>query len=102
MKTKFADGKLFCSACREEIGLKRSTIHNHTQSQKLLAGKALVKKKLGREQNITNALEKYNSEEHQCGETLPVQQQVHRVKVVTMLLRMEYLCLRDNPEENTF
>ena len=30
---KVSGGKLFCAACREELGLKRSTIHNHMRSR---------------------------------------------------------------------
>ena len=43
--------------------------------------------KTAREQDIAEALAKHNSEVHLRGETLPVPQQVYRVKVVTALLR---------------
>ena len=36
---KLSGGKLFCSACREELGLKSSTIRNHIHSQKHASGK---------------------------------------------------------------
>ena len=98
---------MFCVACHEELSLKRSIIRNHIQSQKHVAGKASLKQKVGREQDIANALEKHNNKEHLQGETLPMQQQVYRVKVVTALLKAgiplsKLNCLRDILEENAF
>ena len=84
---KVSGGKLFCTGCREELGLKRSTIQNHIRSQKHDNSKKKLEKKEIREQDIAKALEKHNTEVHLRGETLPMQQQVYRVKVVTALLR---------------
>ena len=63
--------------------------------------------KVGREQDIADALKEHNTEEHLRGETLPMQQQVYRVKVVTALLKAgippsKLDCLRDILEENAF
>ena len=66
---KVARGKLFYVACREELSLKRSIIRNHVQSQKHVAGKASLKQKVGREQDIADALEKHNNEEHMWRDT---------------------------------
>ena len=84
---KVSGRKLFCSACREELGLKSSTIQNHIRSQKHAASKKKLEEKGKREQDITQAFAKYNEEEHLRGETLPMEQQVYRVKVVTTFLR---------------
>ena len=40
-----------------------------------------------KEQDIAEALSKHNSDVHLRGDTLPVSQQVYKVKVVTSLLR---------------
>ena len=104
---KVSGGKLFCSACREELGLKRSTIQNHIRSLKHENSKKALKVKLKREQDIADALAKHNSEVHLRGETLPMQQQVYRVKVVTALLRagiplLKLDSFRDILEENAY
>ena len=79
--------KLFCSACRQEVGLKRSTIHNHVKSHKHVTSKSKLAMKKMQHQDIAEALEKHNEEVHLQGETLPEKQQVYRVKVVTAFLR---------------
>lgn len=84
---KVSAGTLFCEACREELGLKKSTIQNHVKSQKHVDSKKKRKMKEAREQDIAMALTKYNEKEHLRGETLPEEQQVYRVKVVTAFLR---------------
>ena len=49
------NNKLFCSACREEIALKKSTITNHISSgEKHKKAKEALEKKQAREQNIAN------------------------------------------------
>lgn len=80
-------GRLFCSACREEVSLKSSVIANHVKSSKHKAGKARLEKKEARESDIASALRAHNEAVHLRGETLPEQQQVFRVKVVTCFLR---------------
>lgn len=106
-KLKVSGGKLFCTACREELGLKRSTVQNHVRSQKHESSKKKLEMKEIREQDIANALAKHNSEVHLRGETLPVAQQVYRVKVVTALLRAgiplsKLDSFRDILEENAY
>ena len=79
-------GKLFCTACREEVSLKSSSVKNHTRSTKHDEGKKKLAKREAREQEIAVALKAHNSEVHLVGETLPDSQQVFRVKVVTAFL----------------
>ena len=55
-------GRLFCSACREEISLKRSIVKNHIRSQKHQKGKEQVKAKGKKESIIFENLKKYNEE----------------------------------------
>ena len=98
---------MFCSACREELGLKRSTIQNHIRSKKHENSKRALEVKLKREQDIADSLARHNSEVHLWGETLPMQQQVYRVKVVTALLRAgiplsKLDSFRDILEENAY
>ena len=104
---KVSGGKLFCSACREELGLKSSTIQNHIRSQKHASSKKKLELKEAREQDIAVALSKHNEKEHLRGETLPEQQQVYRVKVVTAFLRAgiplsKLDSFRDLLEENAY
>lgn len=63
--------------------------------------------KLKREQDIADALARHNNEVHLRGETLPIQQQVYHVKVVTALLRAgiplsKLDSFRDILEENAY
>ena len=93
---KVSGGNLFCTACREELGLKRSTIQNHVQSQKRKTSKKKLEMKEKREQDIADALAKHNSEVHLRGETLPVSQQVYRVKVEGSLTSTVIGCSRES------
>ena len=79
-------GRLFCNACREELSTKWSVIVSHIKSEKHANGKAKLTKKCVHEKDIAQALLKYNEDVHLEGETLPVEQQVYRVKVVRALL----------------
>lgn len=80
-------GHLFCSACREELSLKRSIISNHIASAKHKRSIERLKNKESRERDIAESLKRFNERTHQRGETLPESQQVYRVKVVTAFLR---------------
>ena len=71
-------GHLFCSGCRKQLSLKQSIIKNHIQSLKHQKRK---QSKEAREWDLANNLRKYN--ETIRGETLPEDQQIYRVKVVT-------------------
>ena len=77
-----SNNKLFCRGCREELCLKSSSLKTHFSSRKHLDGK-----KEAREQDIAQALKKYNSECHPRGETLPESQQVYRVKLFRTFLQ---------------
>lgn len=80
-------GKLFCNACREEVNLKKSSVKNHIQSVKHKNGKDALRAKNKRDKSISEAILQHNSEVHPRGETLPMEHQVHRVKVVESFLR---------------
>lgn len=80
-------GHLFCTGCREQLSLKRSIISNHIKSGKHEKGKKSLEEKEFREKNIAECLKKYNEKSHSVGETLPEQQQVYRVKVVSAFLK---------------
>ena len=80
-------GRLFCNACREELSMKWSAIVSHIKSEKHANGKAKLTEKSVHEKDIAKVLIKYNEEVHLEGETLPVEQQVYRVKVVCAFLR---------------
>ena len=80
-------GKLFCSACREELSLKLSIVKNHIESAKHSRHKTLVKEKRSREQDIAQAFQMYEQEVHPVGESLPEAHKLWRVKVVTTFLK---------------
>ena len=48
-------GKLFCSACREELSLKHSIIKGHVQSAKRAQHKKQLAEKRSREHDISKA-----------------------------------------------
>ena len=80
-------GKLFCSACREELSLKLSIVKNHVESAKHSRHKTLVKEKRSREQDIAQAFQMYEQKVHPAGESLPEAHKLWRVKVVTTFLK---------------
>ena len=80
-------GNLFCSACREELSLKRSVLKNHVSSRKHQNCKERLSRKEARERDIAASLRQYNEQVHQRGETLPEQQQVYRVRIVSTFLK---------------
>ena len=80
-------GKLFCSACREEVSTKKSIIDKHINSTKHQKGKERITLKTKNEQSIVEALKRYDSSEHPKGETLPDSTCIYRVRVVTSLLK---------------
>ena len=80
-------GKLFCSACREELSTKKSIIELHIQSAKHTKGKQAIITKEKRELTIVEALQKHDKVECPVGETLPVSTRVFRVKVVSEFLK---------------
>ncbi len=99
--------KLFCKACREELSLISSVINNHIKSAKHLAGKERLKSKEKSEQDIAESLKASDQVSHPVGETLPQDQRVYRVKVVTAFLRaaiplFKLDSLRELLEENGY
>lgn len=102
-----SQGCLFCSACHEQLSLKRSIIKNHVQSLKHQKIKQRLLSKEKREQDIAKSLRQYNDENHPRGETLPESQQVYRVKVVMAFLKAgmplsKIESFRSILEENSF
>ncbi len=65
----------------------KSVINLHIKSEKHSQGKACLQSMNKREQDIAMALQKYDEEVHPVGETLPAQQRVYRVKVVSSFLK---------------
>ena len=70
-------------------------------------GREKLKKKSGIEQEIATALQAHNQQKHLEGESLPVDQQVYRVKVVTAFLQAgipmnKISCFREILEENGY
>ena len=77
------------------------------QSAKHRESKSKLQVKQKREQDIAQALQKHNAEVLQRGETLPLSQQIYRVKVVRSFLRAavplnKLVCFRDLLEENAY
>lgn len=81
-------GKLFCSGCREELGLKVSIIQLHVKSRKHQAGNELHLRSEAHERDIATSFAQYNQQEHTSGETLPKDMQVYRIRVVTVFLKV--------------
>ena len=100
-------GKLFCRACREELSIKKSSIQKHVTSVKHTAGKEKLAKKEKRNMDIVQALQKYDTDFHPSGETLPEGIRVYRVKVLRTFLKAGVPInkidnFRDLLEENAF
>ena len=79
--------KLFCTACREEVALKKSIIELHLKSEKYEIGKGRLTSKEKREQDVVKALGAYDKEVHPVGETLPADQRVVCIKVVSTFFK---------------
>ncbi len=79
--------KLFCSGCREQLSLKKSSIELHLKSLKHVKGKERLASKQRRQLDIAESLKRYDDEVHPSGEMLPVSTRVYRVNVVTALLK---------------
>ena len=80
-------GKLFCSACREEVSLKTSIIRSHMKSNKHQREQEAVARREAQERGTVDALKDYDKQAHPTGETVPKAQRVFRVKVVKSFLR---------------
>ena len=102
-----SNGKLFCNACREELSLRANILKNHIKSTKHQEGKKKLESKVAREKDIALALQSHNDTTHLEGESLPMNLQVHRVKVVTAFLQAgvplnKATCFRPILEENAY
>ena len=84
---KESAGTLFCTGCREEVGLKKTIIQQHIKSSKHSRGKERLAVKESREQDIANVLIAYDNENHPKGETQRMAQRVYRFKVVCTFLK---------------
>ena len=80
-------GKLFCTACRDELSLKISIVKGHVKTVKHLRGIKAIADRRVRERDISQSLKQYDQEVRPVGETLPESQRVFRVKVVSAFLR---------------
>ena len=68
-------GKLFCSACREELNPRKNIITNHIACKKHRTSKE-VRTSKAKDQTIIDSLRIYDAEHHPAcvGETLPMSQ----------------------------
>ena len=80
-------GKLFCSACREELSLRKNIITNQIACKKHKTSKDKVRTSKAKDQTIIDSLRIYDTEHHPVGETLPMSQLVYRLKVLKTFLR---------------
>ena len=80
-------GKLFCTACREELSVKASVLKLHVKCAKHNQGKVRLQRKEKREHDIVAAMKAYDDKVHPKGETLPVEERVYRVKCVRTFLK---------------
>ena len=80
-------GKLFCSACRENLSLKRSIITMHVQSTKHASGLERLASKEKRERTIAEMLKKYDQQVHPAGESLPESVRVYRIRMLSCFLK---------------
>ena len=102
-----SSNKLFCTACREQLSLKKSTIALRIKSVKHTQGKERLILKEKRQLDVVASLRAYDKEVHPSGETLPDTTRVYRVNVVTALLKAgiplsKLDILRDVLEENVY
>ena len=73
----------FCSACREELALKKSTITNHNGGVKHKKSKEALEKRQAREQDIATFLSVYDEEVEPKGSaSVSMDTRVYRVRVV--------------------
>lgn len=57
---------------------------NNVKSEKHILGKERLKSKSKQEKDIVEALRKYDKETHPVGETLPIDQRVYQIKVMSV------------------
>ena len=79
--------KLFCSACREPLSVKKIIIQRHISSSKHMKGKEKIKAKEKREGDIAEILGSYDKDVHPVSENLPEAVRVYRYKVVSTFMK---------------
>ena len=99
--------KLFCTACREELSTKKSSLESHIKSKKHATAKQRMQLNIKRDAGIADALRKYDCSVHPVGEGLPECTRVYRVNVVTAMLKSglpihKIDCFRSLLEEHAF
>lgn len=102
------NGKLFCTACREELALKKSTIKAHiTRGDKYQKAKRKLASKEAKERDLTEfLLQAYDKEVRSASSTtISMEERVYRAKVVENFLQAgiplsKIDSLRDILEEN--
>ena len=65
-----SNGKLFCRSCCRELSLKSSILKSHLPSSKHHKGERRLDRKEVSEHDIAEALVKYSSNCHSCGESV--------------------------------
>ena len=100
-------GKLFCRVCHEDLSLNLIVITNHIKSVKHSQGKEHLKVNEARERDIAEVLKKLNTATHPECETLSMDQQVYRIRVLASFLRAgvplnRLRHFRDVLQENAF
>ncbi len=80
-------GKLFCTACREELALKKSTVKNHIVcGDKHQKSKKKLESKAAKERDLTELLTSYDKEVQPSGTSVSMEDRVYRAKVVEQFL----------------
>ena len=79
-------GKLFCSACREPVSLKKSVIKLHVDCSKHKSSTVKLQKKEAEQRDIVQALKAYE-ETYPKGETLSDNVHLYRLNIVRSFLK---------------
>ena len=81
-------GKLFCTACREELATKKSTVKAHVSTgDKHLKAKKRLESKAAKERDLREVLQAYDREVQPAGTTVSMDERVYRAKVVEQFLQ---------------
>ena len=79
--------RLFCTMCKEEIGLKATVICLHVKSKKHISGKECLKQKKIHDMDIAEAFKVYNDQEDLAGENLSSECQVYHINVIMNFMK---------------
>ena len=91
--------RLFCTACRELVSLKKQNIHVHISGKKHKENKEKRLLNDKKDDDIRKAIPKYDDKNHPKGETLPSTTKLFRVKFVKAFLKSRAEYFRDLFEE---